>query len=576
MSGLITLPAEEAADPRASGRAFSLLLAGVHMMAGLARTSHQAIIPVEGALAARILSHVWPGVVVMGASLVAYALIQRQEDHPRRSQLLVALYLLHCAGTSYADALSIDLSSYTVQHSWLTLGSVAYALMISGSTRHHLAMQAVTVAALPFMMLARFVLGGYGAASGGLVAAMTLVNLLPIVSVVSASVLLFIYISRERERIKQAANQLAQMGSYILERKLGEGGMGEVWKARHSFLARPAALKVIRTDALDLEEGAHQESADTIAMRFDREARVTAALTSPHTVRLYDFGQATTGTFFYAMEYLKGLDLEQLVEKYGPQPQARVIHILKQICDSLAEAHQAGLIHRDIKPANIMLCRQGTQYDFVKVLDFGLVVGRATSPLEGLQGEGPQLNQRLTQQGIIRGTPACMSPEQAVAAPDLDHRTDIYALGCVAYFLLTGRDVFEAPTSLAVLVQHLKNSPKLPSQRVPGLQIHEDLEVLVMQCLAKDPAGRPQSAQELIRALDAIDVPVWTQSDAARWYARLGHTQEGPDASAQWVIPPELRERLKNMRSSDSFEQGAAPGAQLARKPPGVPGAKVR
>jgi serine/threonine-protein kinase len=559
-----------------SVRAFVLLLSGVHLMAAAADASHVVVVRAAGApLLPTMLAHTWPSIAVVGLSLGAYATLPRVAEPLQRGKLLVGLYVLHCIGTGYLDALSISLTSYTIQHSWLPLTAIAYTLLIAAPLKHHLRMQALTALVGPVMVGARWLLGGYGEADASVVFTMLLGNALPIWIASLVSLLLFVYMSRQREDIKEAAAQSAQMGSYILERKLGEGGMGEVWKARHTFLARPAALKVIRTDDLDATEpGDGQESADTIAARFDREARVTAALTSPHTVRLYDFGQATTGTYFYAMEYLKGMDLERLVEDYGPQPQERVVHILRQVCDSLAEAHIAGLIHRDIKPANIMLCRQGTQQDFVKVLDFGLVMGRSASHLEGLMGEEmPPVNQRLTEQGIIRGTPACMSPEQAMADKNIDHRTDIYALGCVAYYLLTGRDVFEAPTSLAVLVQHLKSAPKLPTQRVAGLQIHEDLEVLIMQCLAKDPAGRPQRAQDLVRALDGLNIPVWTQADAVRWHARLGHLQEGPDASAQWVIPQELRDRLMRARSSDTFEQGVAPGATLSRQPNRKPAA---
>jgi serine/threonine protein kinase len=574
MPTTMSLASPGAEPDRPSSHAFVLLLCCVHLLAAAAAASHQLFMFGAEASLTSVLAHVWPSLALVALSLGVYAFLQRSAEHPRRDQLLVGLYILHCAGTAYLGAMDMNMSDFTIQHSWMPLIAIAYTLLVAAPLNHQLRMQALTAAALPVMVGMRWALGGYGDANARLVLTMMFGNALPIWIASVVSLLLFVYMTRQRAKIEETATQIAQMGSYILERKLGEGGMGEVWKARHAFLARPAALKVIRTDDLDEDDGDHQESADTIAARFDREARVTAALTSPHTVRLYDFGQAATGTFFYAMEYLKGMDLEELVEKYGPQPQERVIHIMRQVCDSLAEAHMAGLIHRDIKPANIMLCRQGTQQDFVKVLDFGLVMGRAASHLEGLAGgsELQPIHHRLTEQGIIRGTPACMSPEQAMADKNIDHRTDIYALGCVAYYLLTGRDVFEAPTSLAVLVQHLKSAPKLPSQRVPGLQVHEELEALVMQCLAKDPAGRPQRAQDLVRAFDNIQLSPWTQADAVRWYARLGHlSDEGPDSSAQWVIPPELRDRLKNMRSSEAFVQGAVPGAKVAIHPKAKP-----
>ena len=228
---------------------------------------------------------------------------------------------------------------------------------------------------------------------------------------------------------------------------LGRGGMGEVWRARHRLLNRQAAVKLIRTEALSKEAG---ESVETLLRRFEREARATATLQSPHTIDIYDFGLTDDGTFYYAMELLEGLDLQTLVERYGPLPSERVTYILLQVCESLAEAHHHALIHRDLKPANILLTRRGLKHDVVKVLDFGLV-----SSTRGLAEDSPH----LTKTGAIVGSPGFISPE-AIRGTAIDERVDIYALGCVAYWLLTGQLVFEAETIPEMLVAHLGRAPR--------------------------------------------------------------------------------------------------------------------
>jgi len=227
----------------------------------------------------------------------------------------------------------------------------------------------------------------------------------------------------------QSLYRARELGSYRLAERIGEGGMGEVWRAEHTLLARPSAIKLIRPEALG---GSGTSTADKAVARFRREAQVTASLRSPHTVELYDFGTARDGTFYYVMELLEGLDLGSLVERHGPLPAERVVHILQQACDSLAEAHDRGLIHRDVKPANIHLCRLGRQFDYVKVLDFGIV--KLSKRDQGT---------RLTMEGVITGTPSFMAPEVILGDGDIDHRADLYALGCVAYWLLVGVPVFE-------------------------------------------------------------------------------------------------------------------------------------
>jgi eukaryotic-like serine/threonine-protein kinase len=296
-----------------------------------------------------------------------------------------------------------------------------------------------------------------------------------------------------------------EMGSYQLGELLGRGGMGEVYRATHRMLARPAAIKLIRPETL----GGHDAAvAATAIERFRREAEAAAQLRSAHTVDLYDFGVTDDHTFYLVMELLDGMDLESLVRRHGPMPAARVVHVLRQVCDSLDEAHARGLVHRDIKPANIHLGRVGRHEDFVKVLDFGLVKTANVSAAPTL----------ASMEGVIVGTPAYMAPEMALGAP-VDGRADLYGLGCVAYYLLTGHQVFSGDTALKVIGQHLQAVPVRPSER-SDLPIPPPLEHLVLTCLAKKPDDRPRSAQQLAQALDRIEGMTWSQTDAGRWWSQ--------------------------------------------------------
>lgn len=312
------------------------------------------------------------------------------------------------------------------------------------------------------------------------------------------------FLNRRIYSIEMKAQRVQEMGSYELLTLLGRGGMGEVWRARHRLLARDAAIKVIRPEVVDSQPG---RLADIVRRRFEREARATANLRSPHTIDLYDFGAAQDGSFYYVMELLDGINLQRLVEKFGPVPAPRTIYILRQVCDSLEEAHRAGMVHRDIKPTNLYLCALGLNFDFVKVLDFGLVK-RIDSPQATL----------VTAEGTAAGTPAYMAPEIAMGEQQIDGRADLYSLGCVAYFLLTGAILFEESTPTATAVAHVQKTPVPPSQRTE-LPIPEDLEALVMGCLAKQPDERPRSAQELGRRLEALACAgQWGQAEAARWW----------------------------------------------------------
>jgi serine/threonine-protein kinase len=293
------------------------------------------------------------------------------------------------------------------------------------------------------------------------------------------------------------------VGGYHLESRIGEGGMGEVWKASHKLLARAAAVKIIRPEVVS-EEG---RAADTAAARFRREANAIARLQSPHTVYLYDFGVAKDGRFYYVMELLDGISLQALVHESGPLPAARVVAVLLQMCESLHEAHERGLVHRDLKPSNIMLCRVAFRDDFVKVLDFGLA--KTVS--------GDSATTQLTIAGTTTGTPAYMAPEIALAEESIDRRADIYALGCIAYYLLTGTTVFveENPTRMALL--HVQRAPDSPSTRT-RMPIPAALEQLVLECLAKSPTDRPPSMAAIAERLAASGVEAWTAADARDWW----------------------------------------------------------
>ena len=348
------------------------------------------------------------------------------------------------------------------------------------------------------------------------------------------------FISARLYRMQKDLSKSAELGSYHLEELLGKGGMGEVWRASHRLLRRAAAIKLVRPDLLakaNLTQFRHMR------LRFEQEAQAIAELTSPHTVALYDFGTSEDGSLYYAMELLDGVDLETVVERYGPLPAGRVISILMQVCESLGEAHNRGMVHRDVKPTNIFLCRLGTQADFVKVLDFGLV--KATLAAD---------ETRLTMAGETSGTPAFMSPEQ-VRGEEIYARADVYGLGCVAYFLLTGTLVFEERTALAAALAHLERTPVPPSYR-SELPIPASLERVVMACLEKDPERRPVSAGELASMLERCsDVPRWTRKNASEWWelhqpaavgalpepGRPAVVEEGSVTNSQIVLPRNAR-----------------------------------
>jgi serine/threonine-protein kinase len=313
------------------------------------------------------------------------------------------------------------------------------------------------------------------------------------------------YGSQYIHRIGLELRAARRLGRYRLVAPLGGGGMGEVWIAEHDMLARPAALKLVRRDLLDRSAA----SAPTLA-RFEREAQITAALTSPHTVRLYDFGLTDDDVFYYVMELLEGLDLDRMVRQFGPMPPARAVHFLRQACDSLAEAHDAGLIHRDVKPSNLFVCRQGLELDFVKVLDFGIAAPR---PEPGSEMPGPR--DPLGPGVEVLGTPAFMAPEAARGAAET--RSDLYALGCVGYWLVTGRPVFESNDVTEAMERHRTERPKAPS-RGTDHQVSSEFDSVILDCLEKDPARRPASASALASRLADLPASGWDQERARAWW----------------------------------------------------------
>ncbi len=301
-------------------------------------------------------------------------------------------------------------------------------------------------------------------------------------------------------RLRSEVSSIRSLGQYQLEQKLGEGAMGVVYRATHGMLKRPTAVKLLRPELGGRE----------VHDLFRREVQLTATLKHPNTITIYDYGRTPDGLFYYAMELLEGASLQDVVEATGPQPVPRVVRILRDVARALDEAHSVGLIHRDVKPSNIMLARQGGEYDVVKVVDFGLV--------KRLSDED---DNDTSDTRSIKGTPHYLSPEGVHTPSEVDARSDIYSLGAVGYFMLTGRPVFEGENLFEVCMQHVQATPVPPSE-ARGEPIPADLEQLILSCLAKNKDDRPVSAQALADALDQLDVPPWTRADAERWWQHYG------------------------------------------------------
>jgi len=444
-----------------------------------------------------------PGVIGILVGLLVAAVIRSERFPPSTvTNLGLAFEIASSyaiAAAEFGDPMGLEMHSGYLGLSWVAVWVVLFTVVVPTSPRRALLAALTSVSSVPVII-------GLLIASGA-----TTLRLDPIQFFLG---LVFPYLlvvgmayvgARVVYQLGTEVKRARELGSYRLEEKLGEGGMGEVWRARHRMLSRPAAIKLIRPAlAGDGRAGVSEEA----IRRFEREAQVIARLRSPHTVELFDFGMATDGAFYYVMELLDGLDADSLLRRFGPVSSDRAIYLLRQVCHSLSEAQSCGLVHRDIKPANIFLCRYGEEYDFVKVLDFGIV---------GAVRDTPGGNLMHTRGDTVRGTPAFMAPEQALGT-DLDGRADIYATGCLAYWLLTGQFVFTAASPMGLLLQHAQTPPAPPSSRTE-LPIPPALDDLVLSCLAKDPAKRPQSARELsLRLAEVEGASAWTQDRARDWW----------------------------------------------------------
>ena len=324
--------------------------------------------------------------------------------------------------------------------------------------------------------------------------------------------------------LRQEVHEARRLGQYTLIEKVGQGGMGAVYKASHAMLRRPTAVKLITGDAASPER----------VQRFEREVQLTSQLTHPNTVSIFDYGRTPDGVFYYAMEYLDGLTLEDLVRIDGPQAPGRVVHIMRQVASALSEAHGLGLVHRDIKPGNVILVRErGGAVDMAKVVDFGLV-----KEVDETAG--------LTREGRIAGTPHYLSPEAIMTPAAVTPQSDLYSLGCVGYYLLTGQRVFDGRTVIEVCNEHLSKAPTPPADRL-GRPVPADLSAVIMRCLEKAPADRPASAQALVDQLDAcLDVEPWTTETARVWWnlrgpavvARSAQKHHAAEAGEQVTVSP--------------------------------------
>jgi Serine/threonine protein kinase len=449
----------------------------------------------------------WPwfgsgDLIAFTSAAVSFAVFIYARRTTREPGFILNLGLVYMVATSAAIALInhwdpvISVPSLAPQISWVGVVVLIFAAIVPATTKKTVVAGLISVLMNPVSMIIEKANGTWD--FGPWYTAFVMHY--PDIILVGVAVV----ISRVVTGLGQKIGKAREMGSYQLGELIKRGGMGEVYRAKHRMLARPAAIKLIRPEML-IAQG--EES--TIAVkRFYREAEAAATLRSPHTVELFDFGVTEDQTLYFVMELLDGLDLETLVREYGALPAPRVIHILRQVCDSLEEAHVRGLIHRDIKPANIHVGRVGLKDDFVKVLDFGLVKAVSSNGAEHSLG---------TEIGRIPGTPAYMAPEMSLGE-QVDGRSDIYAVGCVAYFLLSGKLVFEAENTFQMLAKHLKSDPVPPSLK-SGVPIPDPLERIVLSCLAKKPDARPASAAELSKALSALRIPQWTESQATEWWA---------------------------------------------------------
>ncbi len=487
---------------------------------GLAVVAEAAISYALGELT--LLADFMGSVVLAATSLALFAAI--------RARLLSTKTVVR-VGRAWVVVVAFVMSFSDFTDAWWTVGErgglygvpmvtcwiLLVPMILPGSTRETIALGAIMAMAAPAALYAvSRALGLPPPATHHYVDVVATTLLAAAVAILPARVI---------HQLGAAIRQARQAGAYRLVEKLGEGGMGEVWRAEHDMLARPAAVKIVRPAVI---QGGSDDDLRRALLRFEREAQATASLGSPNTVVLYDYGRTADGVFYYAMELLEGLDLEALVERFGPLPSERVVHVLLQACDSLGEAHAAGLVHRDIKPSNLVLCHKGQRDDVLKVLDFGLVALRGDE-------DRPEPDVALSHPGAVLGTPAYLAPEALTSNAPLDARADLYALGAVAYWLLTGRRVFEGASMMAVLAAHVHEKPR------PPVEVRDDVDPalsdLVLSCLAKSPSARPASAGALADELGAIRfAEPWTEARARAWWdAHCPERRAAPRASEDAV-----------------------------------------
>ena len=447
-----------------------------------------------------------PGAISIAVALAVAWAVQRARLAPRA---VIAVALVFEVVSNYGIAaaeyfqpsITLSFRGPWIGLSWVAVWTLLFNVVVPTVPRYAVLAALASVTAVPVMVLLSVSVFSPETVPALVPAPIFFVFLFPYLLVVVMA-----YVAaRVVYALGKEVSRARELGSYRLVQRLGAGGMGEVWKADHRLLARPAAIKVIRSSLPGDPAGA---VSDDMRRRFEREAQLIARLRSPHTVTLFDFGVTNDGSFYYVMELLEGLDADTIIRRFGPMPAERVVSVLRQICHSLSEAESCGLVHRDIKPANIFLCRYGEDHDFVKVLDFGIAKPVHTTS---------KSTTALTMANMIQGTPAFIAPEQAFG-DDVDGRADIYSTGCVAYWLLTGELVFTAETPMKLLLAHAQTMPDPPSRRTE-LRLPPELDALILSCLAKERERRPQSARDLLRHLDAIPLAgTWTEERAREWW----------------------------------------------------------
>jgi serine/threonine-protein kinase len=494
------LPADVIAQSARRLRILALLYAFVFFMAG-----YFPAMLFSGDRARLFSSFVrWgPGAISIAVALLVAALTSNPRV-PLRVIMFVGLGFevassFGIAAAEFLDPAALDFNAPWVGLSWVAVWTLLFTVVVPSSPRRTVIATLASVSSVPVVI--------------GFVIANNTVRDVTFAKFFFALVFPYLLVvgmayvgARVIYALGKEVTRARELGGYRLVERLGAGGMGEVWRAKHYLLARPAAIKLVRPESLGASDAGHHR---LLQERLGREAQATAMMRSPHTIELYDFGLTNDGTFYYVMELLDGFDMETLVTRFGPIPAERAINLLIQVCHSLGEAHEAGLIHRDIKPANVYLCRYGREVDFVKVLDFGMVKS---------QRDDENAETKLTNDHAICGTPAFMAPEQALGSALVDGRTDLYGVGCLAYWLITGQLVFKGRTAMEILMQHTQAMPVAPSARTE-LGVPPALDEIILACLAKNPDDRPASADTLAEALASVVTDSsWTTPRAQKWW----------------------------------------------------------